>query len=78
MLSCLQVAIVEFDDLKIHVYPPESTKAEETADGLYFSHALAAYELQELCDTSVVRRRATSGESYLKYLSSTHKLDEIN
>ncbi|KAL2905949.1 MORC family CW-type zinc finger protein 3 [Bienertia sinuspersici] len=55
-----RVATVVSDSLKIHVYPPECTNSSETDEGLYFAHAVVAYELQEVCDTSVDQRHATS------------------
>lgn len=55
-----KVATVKFENLKIHVHPPECTKSTETTDGLYFPHAVVAYELQEQCETSVDQRHATS------------------
>ncbi|XP_057251571.1 uncharacterized protein LOC104895755 isoform X2 [Beta vulgaris subsp. vulgaris] len=51
-----KVAIVEFDNLKIYVFPPETTNSSKTDGGLYFHHAVVAYKLQELCDTSVDQR----------------------
>lgn len=62
----LKVATVELPNLKVHVHPPKRDYSV-TDGGLYFTHAVAAYELREVCDTSVDQRHAASGESSSKY-----------
>uniref|UniRef100_A0A803NCP2 CW-type domain-containing protein n=1 Tax=Chenopodium quinoa TaxID=63459 RepID=A0A803NCP2_CHEQI len=53
-----KVATVKLANMKIHVIPSQR-EPNVTDDGLYFSHATVAYDLQELCDTSVDQRHAT-------------------
>ncbi|XP_021714078.1 MORC family CW-type zinc finger protein 3-like isoform X2 [Chenopodium quinoa] len=54
-----KVATVKLENLKIHVFP-SAREPNETDDGLYFSQAVVAYDLLELCDTSVDQGHATS------------------
>ncbi|XP_056696749.1 uncharacterized protein [Spinacia oleracea] len=66
-----KVATVELPNLKVHVHPPKRDYSV-TDGGLYFTHAVAAYELREVCDTSVDQRHAAS-DAYVKGSSSAEK-----
>ena len=55
---------MEFEGLKICIFPPEGAKPIKTVNGLYFDHAIVAYEVQEVHDTTADQNHALQGLSF--------------